>query len=285
MKKIIVGIDGSKESFNSYKCASTLFLGEDISLTSVFVQDERKTQIPFIYSGAAYDIAYERLYLPVDPQLAKTYEKLKEENKIFADKCIKICEKIELGDKIQKSGIILEGDPAEELIEVSEKFDLMVLGQRGENASYARELIGSTSEDVIRKSLVPVLICPGNTVNLKKILIVYEDCLSSENAINYYIKYLSSNNTNLTILVKDHFNEISTGFYDKVMKLKTSERRISIEHCKGSLAHRAIEMMEEGIIDTFVLGSHGKHKLAEYLLGSVTVHIIRKSSLPVFIVH
>ena len=109
--------------------------------------------------------------------------------------------------------------------------------------------------------------------------------MSSENAINYYVKYLSSNNTNLTILVKDHFDEIGTGFYDKVMKLKTSERQISIEHCKGSLSHRAILMMEKGEVDTFVLGAHGKHKLAEYLLGSVTVHIIRKSSLPVFIVH
>ena len=285
MKKIIVGIDGSKESFDSYKCASALFLDEDTSLTSVFVRDERKTQIPFIYSGAAYDIAYERLYLPVDPQLAKTYEKLKVENKIFADKCIKMCKNMDVGKKIQKSGIILEGDPAEELIEVSKKYDLMVLGQRGENASYARELIGSTTEDVIRKSLVPVLICPGDTANLKRILIVYEDSQSSENALNYYIKNLSANNTNLTILVKDHFDEISTGVYDKVMKLKTSERRISIEHCKGSLAHRAIVMMEEGAVDTFVLGSHGKHKLAEYLLGSVTVHIIRKSSLPVFIVH
>ena len=285
MKKIVVGIDGSRDSFNSYKCASTVFLDEDISLTSVFVRDERKTQIPFIYSGAAYDIAYERLYVPVDPQLAKTYEKVKVENKLFAEKCIKMCENIELGARFKKSGIILEGDPVEELLEISKNFDLLVLGQRGENASYARELIGSTSEDVIRKSLVPVLICPGDSVDLKRILIVYEDSLSSENALNYYIKYLSVRNTHLTILVKEHFDEISTGFFDKIMKFNTTERQVSIEHCKGSLAHRAIEVMEEGAVDTFVLGSHGKHKLAEYLLGSVTIHIIRKSSLPVFIVH
>lgn len=285
MKKVLVGIDGSKESFDSYKCAANLFPNEEVSLNSVFVRDERKTQIPFIYSGAAYDIAYERLYIPVDPQLTKTHEKLNEDNKIFADKCIKMCESIETGVNIKKTGTVLEGDPVEELLNFSKDFDLLVLGQRGENSAYERELIGSTSEDLIRKSLVPVLICPGDNIRMDRVLIVYEDSKSSENALNYYINQLSVNNSELTILVKDHFEEISTVISKKIMKLKTSERNVYIKHCKGSLAHRAIELMENGSVDAFILGSHGKHKLTEYLLGSVTVHIIRKSSLPVFIVH
>jgi len=285
MKKIVVGIDGSKESFDSYKCAATLYSDENIALTSVFVRDERKTQIPFIYSGAAYDIAYERLYIPADPQLTKTYEKLNEDNKIFAEKCIKMCENIETGSNIKKSGIVLKGEPVEELINFSKDFDLLVLGQRGENSAYARELIGSTSEDLIRKSLVPVLICPGDNINLDRLLIVYEESKSSENALNYYLNHLCGMSSELTILTKDNSDDIGKSILDKILELKCSNKNIKIKHCKGSLAHCAIDMMEEGSIDAFILGSHGKHKLAEYLLGSVTVHIIRKSSLPVFIVH
>lgn len=285
MKKIIVGIDGSKDSFDSYRCAASLFPAEEMALTSVFVRDERKTQIPFIYSGAAYDIAYERLYIPVDPQLSKMYEKLNEDNKIFADKCIKMCENIKTGTNVVKSGTVLEGEPVEQLIDYSKNFDLLVLGQRGENAAYVRELIGSTSEDLIRKSFVPVLICPGETVNLDRILIVYEESMSSANALEYYISEVSDYNCELTILIKDHFEDLGRTVSEKIKELKSPERDIKIEHCKGSLAHRAIEIMENGSIDAFILGSHGKHKLTEYLLGSVTVHIIRKSSLPVFIVH
>jgi len=285
MKKIVVGIDGSKESFDSYKCTATLYSDENIALTSVFVRDERKTQIPFIYSGAAYDIAYERLYIPADPQLAKTYEKLNEDNKIFAEKCIEICENIETGSNIKKSGIVLEGEPVEELLKFSKDFDLLVLGQRGENSAYARELIGSTSEDLIRKSLVPVLICPGDNINLDRLLIVYEESESSENALNFYFNHLCEKNSELTILIKDHFEDISKSISNKISESKNTEKNITIKHCKGSLAHGAVEMMEKGSIDAFILGSHGKHKLTEYLLGSVTVHIIRKSSLPVFIVH
>ena len=123
MKKIIVGIDGSKESFDSYKCVPGFFPEEEINLEAVFVIDERKTQIPFIYSGAAYDVAYERLYIPVDPGLKSFYEKLNKDNRIFAEKCIDICNGIELGSKVFQKGVVLEGDPSEELLEYSKRTD------------------------------------------------------------------------------------------------------------------------------------------------------------------
>jgi len=285
MKIIYVGIDGSKESFDSYRCASGLFPGVKVDLTAVFVRDERKTQIPYIYSGAAYDIGYERLYIPVDPQLIKTYEKLNEDNKIFAEKCIKICESIELNPKIKKSGLILEGDPSEQLMEISKKSNLLVLGQRGENASYKHELIGSTSEDLIRKSEVPVLICPGDKINLNRALLVYEGNVSSENAIDYFIRELSDNSTVLQIIVKNGMKNFSKECLEKIDILKQKKITVNIESCSYSLAQKSLEMMESGLVDVFILGSHGKHKLTEHLLGSNTVHIIRKSSIPVFIIH
>ncbi len=285
MKNIIVGIDGSKDSFDSYRCASELFPGAEKDLSAVFVLDERKTQIPFIYSGAAYDIAYERLYVPVDPQLTKIYEKLNKDNEIFAEKCIKICDNIKLNTKIIKSGLILEGDPSEQLAKISNKSDLLVLGQRGENASYKHELIGSTSEDLIRKAEVPVLICPGSKIKLNRVLLVYEGNDSSENAIDYYLRELSADSTVLQIIAKNEKKDFSEESLKKIKILKQNNIKVIIENCSYSLAQRSLEMMESGLVDVFVLGSHGKHKLTEYLLGSNTVHIIRKSSIPVFIIH
>lgn len=285
MKKILVGIDGSKESFDSYKCAAALFQDQEVSLEAVFVRDERKTQIPFIYSGAAYDIAYERLYIPVDPQLEKTFKKIKDDNKIFAEKCIKMCENISVCQNVKFNGIVLEGDPSEVLMKCSKDSNLLVLGQRGENSAYAKELIGSTAEDLIRKSSIPVLICPVDKIRTKRILLVYEHSSSVENALKFYINELSSVNLELTILIKGHFADTSSMISDKISNLRKDGKKVTVENCHGSIAHRALEIMETGIIDMFVLGSHGRHKLTEYLLGSATIHIIRKSSLPVFIVH
>ena len=285
MKKIIVGIDGSKESFDSYRCVPGFFPDEEINLEAVFVIDERKTQIPFIYSGAAYDVAYERLYIPVSPDLKEVYAKLEKDNRIFADKCIKICNDIELGPNVVQMGKIFEGDPSEVLKEYSKVADLLVLGQRGENSSFKRELIGSTSEDLIRRAEIPVLLCPESDSGLGKTLIVYEGSASSENALNYYVDNLSSVDGELIILITGHFDEIKSSMTEKLKNLEIKGIDVVLEHCNGSAAGRALEIMDTQSIGTVVLGAHGRHKLTEYLLGTVTIHIIRKSTLPVFIVH
>ena len=72
---------------------------------------------------------------------------------------------------------------------------------------------------------------------------------------------------------------------EKLEYLENNGVNVVLEHCKGSAANKALELMDSHSIETVLLGSHGMHKLTEYLLGSVTIHIIRKSSLPVFILH
>ena len=285
MKKIIVGIDGSKESFNSYNCVAAFFPHKKIEIEAVFVVDERKTQIPFIYSGAAYDVAYERLYIPVDQELKDFYEKLNKDNKIFAAKCIKICADIDLGSNVFQDGTVLEGEPSEILLKCSKEADLLVLGQRGENSAFKRELIGSTSEDLIRRAEVPVLICPGKDAGLNRVLIVHEGSSSSENAIKYYIDNLCLSNSKLIVLITGHFDEIKANMEGNLKILKDKGVDVIFEQCNGHAAGKALELMDTYSIETVILGSHGKHKLTEYLLGGVTIHIIRKSTLPVFIVH
>ena len=285
MKKIIVGIDGSKESFNSYSCAAGFFPHKKIEIEAVFVIDERKTQIPFIYSGAAYDVAYERLYIPVDQGLKDFYEKLDKDNRIFASKCIKKCSNTDLGANVNQEGVVLEGEPSEILLKHSKEADLLVLGQRGENSTLKRELIGSTSEELVRRAEVPVLICPGRDAGLSRVLIVHEGSSSSVNALNYYIDNLCLANSKLIVLITGHIDEIKANMAENLKILKDKGVNVVFEHCNGHAAGKALELMDTYSIEAVILGSHGKHKLTEYLLGSVTIHIIRKSSLPVFIVH
>ncbi|MFO7731093.1 MAG: universal stress protein, partial [Spirochaetia bacterium] len=45
------------------------------------------------------------------------------------------------------------------------------------------------------------------------------------------------------------------------------------------------KMVEAEKPDLIMLGSHGRNKLVDYLLGSTTIHVVRKSNLPVLIVY
>ncbi len=200
IRRIIAGIDGSKESFESYRNSVSYFQEEKVLLEAVFVVDERKIQIPFIYSGAAYDIAYERLYIPVSEEMVALNEQINKELTAFGEKCLDICRDIDLGSSADRRYTLLRGDPSEELLDFSVNYDLIVLGQRGENAAFKGELIGSTAEEIVRRSTVPVLIIPENIPG-GDILIVYDGGKSSDIAFDYYIENLINPEKNLIILV------------------------------------------------------------------------------------
>ena len=46
-----------------------------------------------------------------------------------------------------------------------------------------------------------------------------------------------------------------------------------------------LEVAEREGSDLLLIGSHGTHKIRDYILGSTTVHLLRKSPLPVLIVY
>lgn len=107
-----------------------------------------------------------------------------------------------------------------------------MLGQRGENSAFKRELIGS-----------------------------------SDNAFTYYIKNLSSDNSDLTVLIAEHFDDIKNNFADKLKIMEDKGVTVVLEYCNGSAVNKALELMFTQSMENIIPGSHGVHKLAEYLLG------------------
>ncbi len=285
VKRIVVGIDGSKESFESYKRAVEYFPEEDIDLEAVFVLDERKLQLPFIYSGAAYDIAYERLYIPVSKDMVALNEQLNKDLSDFGERCLNICRGIDFNSNVSRKFALLRGDPSEELLEFSLDSDLIVVGQHGENSSYKREMIGSTAEEIIRKSRLPVLVIPEKSLSTGNHLIVYEGGSSSEIALDYYINNLVNPEKSVVILISSKHEDIRHKLDQQLKPLRSRGIEIVIKESKGHLVKYVKDLEVEKDIDLIVLGAHGRQKITEYLLGSETAHIVRKSSVPVFIIH
>jgi len=54
---------------------------------------------------------------------------------------------------------------------------------------------------------------------------------------------------------------------------------------KGSPIDTVLEVAEREGSDLLLIGSHGTHKIRDYILGSTTVHLLRRSPLPVLIVY
>ncbi|MFP4267900.1 MAG: universal stress protein [Spirochaetaceae bacterium] len=286
IKKLLLPIDGSSYSLGAFNYGLALAKELHAKVEVLFIVDRRKTQIPFIYAGGAYDIAYERIYIPPDQELKKFYDRLNKDLHDFAENLITQCRAAADEKGVVMEAQVREGFPSHEIEEVAHSADLLVLGRRGENAHYKGEIIGSTTEELVRKSPRPVLVCDEKPYEVpKKILIPYDASRSAENAVQFYINEFSNIVQNLVLLCAEGIDRDISSFDNEVKYIK--QHNVHLETVKDEQPpEQAIEgVVEKSGADLIIIGSHGRKKLVSYLLGSTTIHVIRKCTGPVLVVY
>jgi nucleotide-binding universal stress UspA family protein len=285
MKHILVAVDGSPYSMSALRFGLEIARKTSASAEVLFVIDRRKTQMPYMYTGGAYDISYERIYIPPDPQLKEFYQKISEDIRSFGKNILEQCESEAKAMGIDFTGSMEEGFPAELIAEKSRCADLLVIGQRGENAEYKRDMVGSTTEDLVRRSVRPVLVCPAVTWSIDRVLFPYDKSRSAENALRFYINSFKDAARQLVLLASETRED------EEVLMLE--EKRFLGEHdvypkviaTEGSLIEEVLAVAKREKSDMIMIGSHGRNKIVDYILGSSTSHVLRKSEVPVLIVY
>ena len=139
--QVVVGIDGSEYSLSAFRYAEHFATEIGCELKATFVIDSRKTELPIIYATGHFDYAFARTYIPPDPELKSFYSKIKNDLEGFAANCLSGCEKSCKKNKIPFIAVQREGLPSQVLTEESRSGDLLLIGQRGENARFARTIV------------------------------------------------------------------------------------------------------------------------------------------------
>ncbi len=284
IKTILTPIDGSPASFAAFNYTLKIAKMLGAAVNVLFVVDQRKTQVPFMYAGGAYDITYERIYIPPDQELRDFYDRIKHDLQEFANRCTARCTQSaeELGVDI--SSEVVEGYPADVIEKHALGADLVVIGQHGENAGTKEETVGSTTEELVRKSPRPVIVCPEEAEIPEKILFPYDGSRSAENCLQFYTGHLSKNIPNLVFLCAE-CEEDTEPYQNEIDYLNQHGVNVKIIQQEGDPIQAVDKMVQTEKPDLIMLGSHGRNKLVAYLLGSTTIHVIRKSTLPVLIVY
>ena len=285
-KKLLIPMDGSPVSFCAFDYGVALARMLDSVIEVLFVVDRRKTQIPFIYAGGAYDIAYERIYIPPDQELKRFYDRLNKDLHEFAENVVEKCRSMAEKEGIELHAQVREGFPSHEIEEYAHSADMVILGRRGENADYRRETIGSTTEEVIRKSPRPVLVCgEGEYRKPERILIPYDASRSAENALQFYIGEFSKVASNLVLLCAEGVEKNFATFEHELEYLEQHDIDVETVTDEEAPVHAIGRLADEHAVDLIIMGSHGRHKIVDYLLGSTTIHVLRKSNVPVLVVY
>jgi nucleotide-binding universal stress UspA family protein len=284
IEQVVVGIDGSAHSLTAFQYAVELARRAKAEVKLVFVVDSRKTDLPIVYTASHFDYGFERVYVPPEPGLKDFYERVRRDIRAFADRCVTACRTDAETQGVRLSHVVRDGLPSAVLAEEARSGDLLVVGQRGENARFARAIVGSTTEDVVRSSPRPVLVTPLAFRSPSRLLFPYDGSPSAETALRFYVSMLHGIAGELVILSVTEQIEDNFPFDAEFSYLGTHgiAYRFVVE------TGRPIEVIpqvaaREGA-DLILVGAHGRRKLREYLLGSTASHLIRRSDVAVLVV-
>jgi nucleotide-binding universal stress UspA family protein len=151
MKKVLIALDYSPTAKKIADAGFSIAKAMDAEVTLVHVLSN-----PTFYSSAVYDpIMGFTGYPEFDPNMVDVNDMLKSSSQLFLEKT-----KEHLGDSKIKI-IVVEGDYAEAILKTAKdiKADLVVIGTHSQKW-LEKILIGSTTEDVLYYSTIPLLIVP-----------------------------------------------------------------------------------------------------------------------------
>src|SRR5208283_4980050 len=131
-------------------------------------------------------------YIPPEPGLKGFYDKVRRDIRTFAENCLVLCKRDADSATVPITTVIREGVPSSILTEEVRSGDLLVVGQKGENAHIERAIVGATTEDSVRSSPRPVLICPPRFQSPTRVLFPYDGSPVAEGALRFFVNAFGS---------------------------------------------------------------------------------------------
>ena len=281
--QIVAGIDGSLNSLTAFQYALDLARRVKAAVKVVFVIDSRKTDLPIIYTASHFDYGFERVYIPPEPGLKGFYDRVRQDIRAFAENCLSLCAKDAASGVVPLIPVLREGLPSGILTEEARSGDLLVIGQKGENAHIERAIVGSTTEDVVRSTPRPVLVCPPAFRSPVRVLFPYDGSPVAEGALQFCVNAFGSIWDEMVVLTVTEELEESFPYDTELGYLGTHGIPYRLLMEAGKPVDTIPRVARRENCDMILIGAHGRHKIRDYLLGSTASHLIRRSELPVLV--
>ncbi len=281
--QVVAGIDGSLYSLTAFQYALDLARRVKSEVKVVFVVDSRKTDLPIIYTASHFDYGFERVYIPPEPGLKGFYDKVRQDIRAFAENCLSLCRKDAETARVPFVPVVREGLPSGVLAEEARSGDLLVVGRKGENAHIERAIVGATTEDVVRSSPRPVLVCPVSFRSPVRVLFPYDGSPVAEGALQFCVNAFGSIWDEMVVLTVTEEMEESFPYDTELGYLGTHGIPYRLLMEAGKPVDTIPRVAKRENADMILVGSHGRHKIRDYLLGSTASHLIRRSDLPVLV--
>ncbi len=277
-RRILVPLDGSDYSKVATKVAIEMAKMRDGIIIGLGVVDTEEIDETAIGAGIGASYYAEHL---------KSYKKNKAIGKIknFLDEFEDECQDAKVDyERYSKSG-----DPVEEIIGMGKTSDLIITGLRTFFHFETTPKPGDTLKELLESGVCPVLAVPKEEVkNNKKVLIAYDDTISSANAMKMFQRFYKTNPYAKKVYLLNVNNDL-----DKAEEILESARkyfkshkiRVDLEKRAGKPGKEILDFAKEKKVNMIVMGAYGEGGLSKLFFGHASRGVIEDGSIPVFVYH
>jgi nucleotide-binding universal stress UspA family protein len=277
IKHIAVALDGSAHASAAEQLAIAFARVVHGMVHGVHVVDATFLEGAFItdISGA---MGFEP-FLNLQSQMRVTLDEVAEViRRDFTDHCA--AAGVEGKFHLERAGV------AHGILTASKLADLLVVGQRGVNARFHDDLLGATTETLLRRSQVPVLVVPERAGIPSRPLVAYDGSPKAVRALQQAAELARALGLALTVVTVDpneaHARACLAG---AAGYLEPYDARVEYKVESGeAVEERLLAMLGEDRHDLAFLGAHGHGRIVELVLGSTSQYLARRSPVPVWCV-
>lgn len=191
-------------------------------------------------------------------------------------------------DKAEPTGVPFEtekrtGIPAHTILEVAKASDLLIMGRRGESNQLDASLeLGSTTEKVLRKSRLPVLVAPSSFTSIERVVIGFDGSERASATMHYAIEF--AERLELPVLaISVHDDTDTANKHLATVRQYAQDHHVNIDThaASGEVAAAIIDQLQEN--DLIAIGAFGSNRVREFLLGSTTETLLKIAPCPVLL--
>lgn len=172
------------------------------------------------------------------------------------------------------------------LLNASRTTDLLLVGREGLTTRFREDVLGPTTESLLRRSTQPVLVVPDRCDGISRPLAAFDGSPKALRALHHAGRLAVGLGTTLTVVTVDPGEERRRARLAEAAEY-LAPFGVSVE-CRGVAGEEPeealLDLLGEDGFDLLVLGAHGHTRVVEMVLGSTTAYLVRRSPAPVLCV-
>ena len=181
------------------------------------------------------------------------------------------------------------GSPSEQIITEAQRYDLIVLGTKSFFHFETSTQECETLDRLLHTTPRPVVTVPSDYRAGNGVLIAYDGSLQAARALHAFAASGLSAIGDVHVYCVHNTSAVEAGkIVDRAIEYLRFHQIEAHPHPvvgENKASDEILQAADQFGVELIVMGSYGRNRLAEFLVGSVTRSVLEKSGIPLFLYH